>query len=506
MRTKKALYGIITSLLLQLVVIAYGFIVPKIIITNYGSDINGLLTSITQFLNYISLVEAGFGGVVIYLLFKPIAKKDRASISSILATSQKFFNKVSAVFVAYIILLCFIYPLIINSNFDHLFTASLILITSISIFSEYYFGLVYKIYLLADQKKYMVNIFSIITYLLNIIAIVSLSKLGVSVHILKLASALLFTIRPILQNVYVKRKYKLDIKKEENKHYEIKQKWDALAQHIAAVIHGNADVVILTLFHDISEVSVYSVYYLVTSGIHKLVFIFYDSLSSGFGDMIAKKDNKRLCTVFNSTESFYYIAISIIFSCTIVLITPFVGIYTSGVTDADYIRPLFGYLITIAQLWHCIRFPYSSIALAAGHYKETRKGAVAECLINVVTSLVLVFKFGIIGVAIGTIIAMLVRTCEFVYHSNKYVIGRSYWHSVKKICLLIIEITVSVILINLLGLANPGNISEWIVNALGAFFISSLMTAVFNAIFCKNDLKGIASIIKGIIERKKGEK
>ncbi len=58
MRSKKAILNIITSLLLQVVVLICGFIVPKLIITNFGSDVNGLISSITQFLAYISLLES----------------------------------------------------------------------------------------------------------------------------------------------------------------------------------------------------------------------------------------------------------------------------------------------------------------------------------------------------------------------------------------------------------------------------------------------------------------
>ena len=56
MRSKKALYNIITNLILQFFVIIYGFIVPKMIISNYGSNVNGLISSITHFLAYISLL------------------------------------------------------------------------------------------------------------------------------------------------------------------------------------------------------------------------------------------------------------------------------------------------------------------------------------------------------------------------------------------------------------------------------------------------------------------
>ena len=47
------------SLLLQVVTLAVGFIVPQVIIKVYGSETNGLVSSLTQFVGYISLVEAG---------------------------------------------------------------------------------------------------------------------------------------------------------------------------------------------------------------------------------------------------------------------------------------------------------------------------------------------------------------------------------------------------------------------------------------------------------------
>ena len=134
MRKKKALYSIVTNLILQLVVIIYGFIVPKIIISHFGSDVNGLISSITQFLAYITLLESGFGPVVKSALYKPIANKNKSEIANILKTAERFFRKIAIIFIAYIIILCFIYPIIISNKFDTVFTVSLIIIISISTF------------------------------------------------------------------------------------------------------------------------------------------------------------------------------------------------------------------------------------------------------------------------------------------------------------------------------------------------------------------------------------
>ena len=197
MRSKKALYNIGTNVLLQFIVIIYGFVVPKIIIEKFGSDVNGLVSSITQFLGYIALLESGMGPVVKAVLYKPIAKKDKKAIANILNASEKFFKVIAVIFVVYLIVLVFFYPFIVINSFDYFFTASLIIIISISTFAEYYFGMTYKLYLQAEQKNYVISLIQIVIYIFSLLAIVILAKFNVSIQMLKLVSGLLFVARPI---------------------------------------------------------------------------------------------------------------------------------------------------------------------------------------------------------------------------------------------------------------------------------------------------------------------
>ena len=57
MKSKVTLINIISSLTLQVVTVISGFIIPKIILTNFGSSVNGLVSSLNQFLSYITLIE-----------------------------------------------------------------------------------------------------------------------------------------------------------------------------------------------------------------------------------------------------------------------------------------------------------------------------------------------------------------------------------------------------------------------------------------------------------------
>lgn len=502
MRSKKAMINIISSLLLQVVTIICGFIVPRLIINDFGSNVNGLIASITQFLAYIALIESGFGGVVMSMLYKPIANNEKNKIEEILKASQKFFRMVSIIFVVYIIVLCFLLPQILSNEFSKVYTTSLIIIISISTFAEYYFGLTYRLYIQATQRMYIISIIQIGTLILNTILVIVLIHFKANIQIVKLASTLVFVLRPVLQNIYVKKKYRIDLKNAKPG-YKIQQKWDGLAQHIASVIHNNTDIVVLTLFSNTLEVSVYSVYLLVISGVRGLVGSLAGGIEATFGDMIAKKEKEILNKNFKIYEEFYFTITTIIGISTLFLIVPFVNVYTKGITDANYIRPLFGYLIVIAEFIFLIRIPYSTIIKAAGHFKETKKGAWVEAIVNIVVSIILVWKFGIVGVAIGTLIAMCVRTIEFMYHSSKYILDRSIVYTFKRLIIISLEVIIVAIIVKIIPLIAVTNYLTWIFQAIIVVSISLVIVLLINYIIYKENIKNSLEMIKTMINRKK---
>ena len=140
--------------------------------------------------------------------------------------------------------------------------------------------------------------------------------------------------------------------------------------------------------------------------------------------MLAKKEIVLLNDTFSKYETLISIVSSIMFGITAVLIIPFVKIYTSGVGDANYVEPLFGILLTIASLLFCLRTPYHSLIIAAGHFKETQFAAYGEAIVNITTSIILVVKYGLIGVAIGTVLAVSFRFIYYVIYLSKHIIYR----------------------------------------------------------------------------------
>ena len=442
----------------NIVLIVCNFIVPKLIITHYGSNVNGLISSITQFLAYITLLESGIGPVIKAKLYKPIADKNESEIRNILFASEKFFKNIAKIFIVYILILLVVYPLIVGQSFDILFTISLLVIISLSTMAEYYFGMTYKLYLQSIQKTYITAYFQIVSLIVNTIAIVLLVRFNTSILLVKLISGLILVLRPIILCIYVKKKYNINLD-DVDKNYKLENKWDGLAQHIAAVVHDNTDIAVLTIFTNMLEVSVYSVYLLIVKGIKSIVNALTGGIDAVFGNMLANNEHEHLRKSFSTYEALYFTLITVIYTCTLVLILPFVSVYTKGITDVNYIRDGFAFLIVLAEL---------------------------------------VFNFGLIGVAIGTLCAMTIRTIEFNYHTSIHILKRNYFKGLIKPIIALIEALIIYIIIKQMNFITITSYVDWIIYGVLTLSVSLIIILIVNVILYKEDFNNFINILKRV--------
>ena len=206
MRKTKLLYNTLSSLLYQIITIICGFILPRIILQYYGSEVNGLVNSITQFLQVIAFLDLGVGAVVQTALYKPLADKDCDQISKIYKSASKFFKNIARILIVYMIILIIFYPIVVNKSFDFYYTATLIIAMGISYFAQYYFGVVNRLLLIADQNGYIQYNIQIVTLIINTIACIILIKMNVSIQIVKLTTSIIYLARPLLFKYYVEIK------------------------------------------------------------------------------------------------------------------------------------------------------------------------------------------------------------------------------------------------------------------------------------------------------------
>ena len=87
---QKSIINIASGLFGQLMTIACGVLIPRLVMVSYGSEINGLLNSISQIFVYFGLFEAGVGTASVQALYAPVAKNNRDDKQGILAATKKF--------------------------------------------------------------------------------------------------------------------------------------------------------------------------------------------------------------------------------------------------------------------------------------------------------------------------------------------------------------------------------------------------------------------------------
>lgn len=493
-RTKNALLTVATSLISEGVALACGLVLPSLILRNFGSAYNAITQSISQFISYISLMKAGIGGATAAILYKPVAENNTYEISRILSSMEKFMRKISMIFVGFVIVLAIVYPTFLVRDFDWFFTASLIVIISLSTFAQYYFGFTYQTLLSVDQKDYIVSILDIITIILNTLVSVILIKNDFSLHIVKLGSSLVHIITPIFLYIYCHKKYHL-VKVDADEDL-IPQKWDAAAHEVASFVNNNTDIVILTMFGNLLEISVYTVYHYVIANLKKIVTRFTVGFSAAFGDMYARNEIDLMHENLSIFELIIYSFTSVLYSVTLSMMIPFVLLYTKGVHDVNYSRPFFSLLLILGGVFNCFRVPYRAITIVAGHYKQTRNGAIMECIINIVISVIGVIMYGLIGVALGSLCAMIFRTLQYVIYLSKNIMYRDVKYFVKHALLCF---TIMAVVYYISQLYMPSEIASWyywVLYASITTLIAIALTLATNFIFYRQDMINLIGKLK----------
>ncbi|MBQ6302442.1 MAG: polysaccharide biosynthesis C-terminal domain-containing protein [Clostridiales bacterium] len=499
-RGKRAAVNTAVSFLEEFVSLICGFILPRLILAAFGSKYNGLTLSISQFLSCAVLLRSGIGGATRAALYKPLATHNQDEINSIVKATDIFMKKIGVVLLGAILFFAVLYPCFVKNEFGWFFTFSLYVIIGASTFAESFFGITYLIVLQADQRLWISSLFKSICYILNTSIAAILIYNNFSIHAVKLGSAVIYVIYPIVLGLYVRRHYHIDTHVKPN-NAAIAQRWDAFWQQVAYFVMNNTDIMVLTVFSNMLEVSVYSVYNLVINGIKKTVQSFTNGLEAAFGNMIARKEEKALSQNVGIIEIMLYSLSTIVCTCSAILILDFVKLYTHNVTDVEYIRPAFAYTILLAQFFSTIRLPYQLVVQAAGHYKQTKIGAIIEPIINIALSIAFVYKFGLIGVAVGTLVATIFRTIQYSIYMSKNLVHRSIWVVVSKILLCFVEAAAIFTIVWRLNLPSAGNYFSWFCNACVTFLISCLVVMLGNIVFFKNDTVNMLKKLKNIVRK-----
>lgn len=501
MQSKRLVKNIYTAVVYQVATLLCGFILPRVILANFGSEVNGLVNSIGQFLQVIQFLELGVGAVVKTSLYKPLAEGNHTAVSEIITSANRFFRKLGIIVLCYVGVLTVVYPYVSTSAFDHTYTAVLIVCIAISSFVQYYFGITDILLITADQRLYLQYNIQTVTMIMNVILTIILIHMGASIQVVKLSTSVLYLVRPIVIRMYVNRRYHISRKVKLQKE-PIAQKWNGAAQHIVSVVLESTDSVVLTLFSTLSNVSIYGVYQLVVVGVRQFFLLVSNGIQSFLGEIWAKREKEKIQYVFGWVEWSIHTVTVLIYGCTAMLITPFVQVYTLGVHDANYIQPLFAAVLTLAYGLYCLRLPYNIMILVGGHYKQTQSCYITAAIINIVISIATVMAWGLVGVAVGTAVSMLYQIIWMCIYDSRNLFEWPIKNVIKQVLVDILTIIIAVLLTKAIHMQTVSYLS-WMgmgIKILGCWILISI---VINSLFYRDKMSKIKKRLLSLVKGKK---
>lgn len=424
---KNLFYGLGSFVITTLISI----IIPRLFLVSYGSEVNGLISSIKQIFAYFALLEAGVGGATLQALYGPMARNDHEEISSILSATNHFYRKTGFWYAVGVAVLAILYPICVKTDIPYYVIVGVILFQGEAGVLKYFVTSKLQLLMKVDGKTYIqTNLGTIFTIVSNI-ARIALMCLAADVLTVQAVFCIVDVLQVLLIIGYTRKHYSwLNLKATPN-YRAIAQRNSVLVHQISGLIFNNTDTVILTFFCGLKTVSVYAMYNMLFGMVANVIGYISSSVSFAMGQ-IFNSDRQRYEKLQETYET-YYLAISFsLFTIAYIFILPFLRLYTAGISDINYIDKWLPILFVSYQVLNYGRNTSANIIDYAGHYSQTKWRSILESSINLVVSIVAVHFWGIYGVLIGTIAALLYRTNDIILYANLKIMKRSAWPTYRR--------------------------------------------------------------------------
>lgn len=408
-RSKRSIINIVLALFSQIATVLVGMVLPRALMVNYGSETNGLVTSLQQVISYLTLIEGGLLSTVAVSLYKPLADKDVKRVNQVLYSAKYFYGKTGALFCIALIVVAFIYPLTIaETEYSYIQILIMVFLIGFNGATQILFIGKYKALLMASQMNGMIlAINSLSTVLYSGLLIIGayahfdlLVALSVAIFAYLVRAALFyFAVRKFLPQYCYNQKCNI---------ITFPQRGDAFASQILTMISLNGGVIVLSFIKaPMSQISVYTTYNLVLSGLYMLMYSIENSVTSTFGDIMASESHDYIKTAYTRFDIIYHIVWSVVVGCLASLLLPFIKIYTYGVKDAQYILPFESAMfVVIGALW-MLRNQETLLMTAKGNFKDMRRSMAVEAAVVILGGVVGYRLAGLKGMLLAKVLSVI---------------------------------------------------------------------------------------------------
>ena len=390
-----------------------GFILRTVFIMKLDETLLGVNGLYTGVLSMLSMAELGIGTALNFSLYAPVAQKNYDKIKSYMQFYKKAYRIIGLIVaVLGIVLIPFLKYFIKDpGNYGIQELTIYYLIFLFNTVSTYFVSYKYSL-VNAEQKNYIqtniLTITKLATTILQLIVLVITSNFLLYL----LTAAAVELLQKIWANNYLNKRYPylldkdvIPLGKEETK--EIWDKTKALlCLKVGDIARLQTDSLIISSFIQVAVVGIVDNYNMVINSIQNFVLVIFNSAISSFGNLIATESKQKqyeLFKVYRFVANWIYGLSAIGFY---VLLTPLVVDLWLGekwLLGAEIIA-----LIVIDYYFKGDRVVMMNFRTAAGVFEQDKFLPLIQGGVNLVISIVLVQKIGLIGVYIGTVVSGLI--------------------------------------------------------------------------------------------------
>ena len=417
-KTKSSIFNAASALLLTLVNGLFGIVVTRLVIGAYGSDFNGLNSTVNQIVNVLLILEGGFTLASNVALFEPVGRQDQEMINGILAATRMKFHRIALIFLCCGIAVAVIYSLAVKSALPREFVFYVILMGVLPQAVNLYCVESYRALLQAQQKEYIISLFTALTimggHIVNIIVILYSG----SMWMIRFVTMVFAMMNCFLVIAYTRRRNRGINLHAEPRPELIRGTSDVMAQKITGVIYSSWPIVFLSVSSTGGTVlaSVYAVYNNVFVMIKALLHGLIDAPRLGFGQMLTQSGREDVWRAFKEYEYIAFLATFVMMLTTCGLILPFIRIYTNGVNDVDYYDVWIAVLMVLIGTVEMLHIPSGHLINMSGNFKVSKRFQMIACAVLIISISVfgtLIGVYGMLGALL--LVALLLAVLEIGY-------------------------------------------------------------------------------------------
>lgn len=417
---KKKFINLAASIFSNLVLIVFGLLLPKILISEMGSEINGYLSTANTIFGYVALVEAGLGAACLNSLYKPLSEKNGECVANIVKSSRKQYCVVALLYFLISSSVAFIFPLFVTTDIPYITLALVIFLGGLGGSLLILLTSAIKQLLLANGEHYIELIIHSVFYIISSCSQLLVIKLTKNIILMQSAFVICQIVEGLIYFAYFKIRYKKISAIKCNGDYKFSEKKYFVVHQISNVVFSCTDILLISTLCSLKEASIYSVYSLIFLSVSKILNSIFASLSYILGDSYFKDRNQYIKTRRTFGIAFNALSFSLL-TVALLLCNPFVRMYTST-ADINYVDLYLPNLFFITEILTTIRLVPTFSIKVSNNVKQNIWSTITESAINILVSIFGCMLFGIYGVLIGTICALSFRTIQtFIYERKRIV-------------------------------------------------------------------------------------